>query len=347
MSVAPARHRFRPAPRLADPAVKRWPPDALDGGAVQRLQVETHDAAHGAAVLEEIYRLQWLETTEDPSFSLYLEAQGIEAVSLEQVRLSGPPGAALVDGAEVIRVGQLRSGTLEFPDAPGTVATSTPFLLPMWPYSCRWHGMDLRTVSVTLPAVEAHAAGLLGQADFRLRFLGNAPQNRSRAQYWVDTITYFEHAQLGNSETLSSPLIRAEAFRAVATALLHTFPNTFLDRAAEPVVHSGPTSVQRAVTFMEEHLTEPIGLAEIAAAAGMRPRGLQEAFRRDVGATPLEHLRALRLHAAHGELLAADPTHDGNTVEAIAARWGFINPGRFAAAYRTRYGQNPALTLRT
>jgi len=346
MSVAPARHRFRPAPPLADPALKRWPPRALDGGAIQRAQAETHDAAQGVAVLEQVYRFQWLEMAEDSTFSLHLEAQGIEAVSLERVRLSGPPAAALVDGAEVVRVGQLRSGTLMIPDAPGPVPTSSPFLLPMWPYTCRWDRLDLRTVSVVLDELEAHAAGLLGREDFRLRFLGNTPQNPSRARYWVDTITYFEHAQLGNSETLTNPLIRAEAFRAVATALLHTFPSTFLDRAAEPVAHSGPTSVQRAVAFMEERLADPIGLAEIAAAAGMRPRGLQAAFRRDMGATPMEHLRALRLHAAHEELLAVDPTHERNTVEAIAARWGFINPGRFAAAYRARYGQNPALTLR-
>jgi len=37
----------------------------------------------------------------------------------------------------------------------------------------------------------------------------------------------------------------------------------------------------------------------------------------------------------------------GDTVAAIAARWGFAHPGRFAAAYQQQYGTTPATTLRT
>jgi transcriptional regulator GlxA family with amidase domain len=30
----------------------------------------------------------------------------------------------------------------------------------------------------------------------------------------------------------------------------------------------------------------------------------------------------------------------------VAARWGFGHPGRFAGAYRARYGRSPSETLR-
>ncbi|MFC6258767.1 hypothetical protein ACFP5Z_17115 [Kocuria oceani] len=30
----------------------------------------------------------------------------------------------------------------------------------------------------------------------------------------------------------------------------------------------------------------------------------------------------------------------------VAGRWGFTHRGRFAAAYRERFGENPAATLR-
>ncbi|MEX5302817.1 helix-turn-helix domain-containing protein [Kocuria sabuli] len=56
--------------------------------------------------------------------------------------------------------------------------------------------------------------------------------------------------------------------------------------------------------------------------------------------------RAGRLEAAHADLLAADPT-TGSTVAEVAARWGFAHQGRFAAAYRPRYGQAPSTTLHT
>jgi transcriptional regulator GlxA family with amidase domain len=60
----------------------------------------------------------------------------------------------------------------------------------------------------------------------------------------------------------------------------------------------------------------------------------------------MTHVRRVRLECAHRELQAADPT-TGDTVAAIAARWGFVKPGRFAAAYRAAHGAAPSRTLRT
>ncbi|MFY0407402.1 helix-turn-helix domain-containing protein [Solicola sp. PLA-1-18] len=53
----------------------------------------------------------------------------------------------------------------------------------------------------------------------------------------------------------------------------------------------------------------------------------------------------MRLERAHEELQRADPTR-GDTVAAVAARWGFANPGRFAARYRSTFGVLPSHTLR-
>ena len=60
----------------------------------------------------------------------------------------------------------------------------------------------------------------------------------------------------------------------------------------------------------------------------------------------MAYVRRVRLECAHRELQAADPT-SGDTVAAIAARWGFAKPDRFAAAYRAAYGVAPIHTLRT
>ncbi|MGH3701766.1 MAG: helix-turn-helix domain-containing protein [Pseudonocardiaceae bacterium] len=80
------------------------------------------------------------------------------------------------------------------------------------------------------------------------------------------------------------------------------------------------------------HAGEDIGITEIAQAARVGPRGLQHAFRRHRDTTP------------HRELLASDPTQ-GDTVSAIAARWGFPHPGRFSKTYRDTYGHSPHHTL--
>jgi AraC-like DNA-binding protein len=43
-------------------------------------------------------------------------------------------------------------------------------------------------------------------------------------------------------------------------------------------------------------------------------------------------------------LLDSDPS--SLTVASVAYRWGFTNPGRFAAAHAQRYGESPSATLR-
>ncbi|MGR7000479.1 helix-turn-helix domain-containing protein [Yinghuangia aomiensis] len=50
------------------------------------------------------------------------------------------------------------------------------------------------------------------------------------------------------------------------------------------------------------------------------------------------------LARAHDDLRGADPA--ATTVTEVSLRWGFAHQGRFAAAYRRRYGVPPSTTLR-
>jgi AraC-like DNA-binding protein len=56
--------------------------------------------------------------------------------------------------------------------------------------------------------------------------------------------------------------------------------------------------------------------------------------------------RRVRLAGAHRELQAGDPSC-GDTVAAIAARWGFSHAARFTSFSRNQYGTTPSRTLRT
>ncbi|MFG1802396.1 helix-turn-helix domain-containing protein [Micromonospora carbonacea] len=72
---------------------------------------------------------------------------------------------------------------------------------------------------------------------------------------------------------------------------------------------------------------------------------MQLAFRSQLGTTPLAYLRRVRLDLARRDLTRAVPG-DGVSVAAIAARWGFADPRRFAARYLATYGELPGRTLR-
>jgi transcriptional regulator GlxA family with amidase domain len=109
------------------------------------------------------------------------------------------------------------------------------------------------------------------------------------------------------------------------------------------VTHSRPRPVHRAITVMEADPARPFTVDDLAEAAGVSVRSLQQAFRRYTGRTPTEYLRDLRLTRAHRDLIEADP--GVATVAGVAQRWGLTHLGRFAAAYRARFGVNPSTTL--
>jgi AraC-like DNA-binding protein len=141
------------------------------------------------------------------------------------------------------------------------------------------------------------------------------------------------------------PLLLESATHQLTTAVLTTFSghghteSTFVD-------HRDATSLTlgSAKTFIEEHAAESITLTQIAAAAHVTARSVQYAFA-DIGSTPLAYLRRVRLEHAHAELKAGS-RDGGATVTEIALTWGFSHQGRFAAAYRDRYGVRPGATLR-
>lgn len=106
-----------------------------------------------------------------------------------------------------------------------------------------------------------------------------------------------------------------------------------------------PAGLGKAVDFIRAHAAEPLTVADIAAAAGCSVRALQEAFQRRLEVTPMGYLQGVRLAGAHADLLAGDP--DEATVNEVCWGWGFSHAGRFASAYRRRYGVAPSATLRS
>jgi AraC-like DNA-binding protein len=151
-----------------------------------------------------------------------------------------------------------------------------------------------------------------------------------------------EELELGGG-MLTSDLVTRSLEQSLVLGLLASQPN---DSAVTPVRSEPRTTslaVRRTRELIETRPEHPWTLADLAAHAGCAPRTLQLAFRRERGWGPLAELRAVRLSRAHADLLAADPHTD--TVTEVAARWGFLHLGRFAAAYRERYGLLPSQAL--
>ena len=144
-------------------------------------------------------------------------------------------------------------------------------------------------------------------------------------------------AEFARADGLTAQPMALAAFTElfVQTAL-RELPHSYSERLLRPQAVATPRQLRRAEAFMRQEAAAPIGLTDIAAAAGCSVRSLQDAFRRFRGTTPSQTLRQIRLERA-----AADLQRDEDTVTTVARRYGFSNISRFSALYLQRYGRRP------
>lgn len=168
-----------------------------------------------------------------------------------------------------------------------------------------------------------------------------SPVDSAKDRLWQESLTFVRNTILTEGVALNDG-IRASAFRMLSLVAVDVFGITAA-MPTPPGQGAGAATVRRARLFMDENAARTISIEEIAAAAYVSVRGLQYAFRRQLGVTPLTYLRGVRLDAAHAELRASDPAT--TTVREIALRWGFAHLGRFSAVYSETYGELPSRTL--
>ncbi|MCM3778920.1 helix-turn-helix transcriptional regulator [Microbacterium hydrocarbonoxydans] len=187
--------------------------------------------------------------------------------------------------------------------------------------------------------LEQLARRITGDDTMALHVTDLSPSTAAAASAWDRMFDYVERS-IQELEA-GDALLRAELARHAATTTLSTFSTTILSRRSRsPQTAPAPATVRRALAYIAENAHRPITIDDVAAAVHISTRGLQYAFRRALDVTPAECLRQARLDGAHRELRSGVPT----TVAAIARRWGFAHPSRFAAAYREAFGVLPSVT---
>jgi AraC family ethanolamine operon transcriptional activator len=92
--------------------------------------------------------------------------------------------------------------------------------------------------------------------------------------------------------------------------------------------------------FMEAKIADPISIRDVCATVRVCPRTLRYSFEHVLGITPTHYLRAARLNRVRRELVCGS----SESVQSIAARWGFWHMGRFASYYRRTFSEYPSNT---
>jgi AraC-like DNA-binding protein len=202
---------------------------------------------------------------------------------------------------------------------------------------------EMLIVQFARASLERRLADLLGGAPGApLRFTPVLDGMTERLRGWLQ-IVHLIRAELERREGLAgSSQVILQLEELAMTALLHAQPSNYSALLGLGPAAASSRAVRRAVDFIHANASEPLTVGAVARAAGVGSRALQAAFRRDLGTTPTAYLRDLRLDLAHAALTAGG---DDVTVTEIALRCGFAHPGRFAAAYRERFGVPPSAEL--
>ena len=316
---------------------------------IERFEVVTRtpDVAH--QVLNDVYNadrpMSFKATGTDLEFGLRSNLAGV--LSTDRLRHS-MQARALADPFPSFITARVLRGTLRFTSGgeDARLRSGDVVRYPTEaPLDCEWADLDMELIRLPLDTIDAVAAQENDVAS-GVRFYSMRAVSPAGAQRWVALSRYVHELLAGPNSPAEAPLVAQRLADLVAATALAVFPNSVMTLTHRPSVGDiGPSWTRRAADFMDAHAMEPISVTDVARAAGVTSRALQLAFRRYYGTTPGEYLRRVRLERAHLDLQAADPTA-GTTVKAIAARWGFAQPDRFAALYRARFGNPPSQTLR-
>jgi len=294
-----------------------------------------------------------------------------------------PVAVGVPEGAEgfgldlrVIQLGSLTLGQLRF-EAPVTLAAAEldayHVTMPTTGHVLTWHaGHEVAagpsTAAMFGPAGavftrhDAHSTGLALKIERRALetelsdLLGrpvDGPIDLPPALDLTDgaglswrRVVHLLRDELEHPESLiRQPLIADHLRHSVLSGLLFSAPHQYYDELTAPVHAGPPRAIQRTLDAIHDEPERPFSVADLADIAGASVRSLQEGFRRHVGCAPMAYLQQVRLDRARSALLAADPARI--TVAAVAHRWGFAHLGRFASAYRARFGERPSESLQS
>jgi AraC-like DNA-binding protein len=310
--------------------------------------VETADPAVAHSIIGRIYRLRELTPTTGRDFRFGRAVSGDDRFAMGEIHYRGQLHAVSEPQPESFCVSRVLDGRYGLSDGRAELRAQAGdrFVFPSDRVKeHHWDDMHLGQVMLDRVALERELVSMsLSTPREGLQTIAMEPVSDALGEHWASTVRHVADGVLSNDAAMASPLVRSAAFRSLVTAFVEAFATNVVGTGRPSDARALPSTVRRALAFVEDHAHDDIGVVEIAEAARLTPRGLQLAFRRHLDTTPMAALRAARLRGAHGDLVLGDPTR-GHTVSGIALSWGFANSGRFAALYAAQFGRTPRETL--
>lgn len=300
-----------------------------------RLVTRTRDTATAKNAILHTFLVRGLDVTGGKDFSFEETLTGTSLLTLESTSCTGTVRGE-VDASSAIVVAWLKSGTAVV--GGQQLPIGRPVLYAPGRQQVQWDRFQKDVMRIDREIVEQVAADRGGWEPGPLEFKPNhIPEGAPLAAWWL-MVRAVAAEILGTTGEVS--LEREQELTAIAAAgLLTAIPHWPTTPAPEP---APPSRLSEAERFILEQVAEHISVDDIADAVGMSVRGLQQAFQRVHGTTPMSYVRSLRLLMARQQLESGNAT----AVSDVARAVGITHLGRFSGAYRDAYGELPAETLR-
>jgi AraC-like DNA-binding protein len=139
----------------------------------------------------------------------------------------------------------------------------------------------------------------------------------------------------------AGPLLVDRMVEEVVVGLLWAGDHSLRGRL-EGAPPASATALRRGIDLIHAIPEESLTLDALAQYAGVSGRSLQMSFRRELGLSPMQYLKSVRLDRVAETLREAEPC--GTLISDVAQRFGFGHLGRFASDYAARHGEKPSET---
>lgn len=312
---------------------------------------QTSDLDEAQAAMTSTYGDNKIRRTSRGAVNLRLWLARTERINLGytnfegDIRITAPPLSTsyivATPSAGHLAVSCGRDSVVLTPGLGAVLGPTESLVFEEWSPDCKVFG-----ARINRDDLENDLSVMLGRpvpGPIRFKFLINLHAGEARPFLRaIDLIHEEAHLPDGMSKNATLSTRMAQLAR---NALLVCQPHDFSEELAAPARQVLPRTIQHAVEFIEAEPDQVMTVTDVAAAACLSVRAVEEGFKRHIGLSPMAYVRETRLARVHGDLVEADP--ETATVSQVATRWGFVHLGRFTQAYRLKYGTLPSQTLRS
>ncbi|GAA3601057.1 AraC family transcriptional regulator [Marihabitans asiaticum] len=346
-----SRLRFMQVDRTATPVRRRIRSRGVPNALQDREIAYVTSAAEASEVTSQLIgRCEVVPQGDLEEFHCAVNGISLIDVTMAYVDFAVATDVVLHSSADCYLVHMTTSGEAEVTVDGSTTELSAFFALVVSPGSSLrlhlGHDSPQMVIRIERDAVERTLSRLLGRSlDAPIIFETTGDLTTHEASRWTSALNMLS-AEVIDAGSLVRKGIGAGALEDfIVSTLLYVHRSNYSEDLRAEHGPSGRAAVRRSIEYIDQHLAEPITMADLASWSGMSVRSIQAGFREDLGTSPTAFILERRLQETRRALMTAT-REDRVSVTDVATRWGFSHLGSFSVRYRKRFGESPSQTLR-